>query len=113
MVGLKAKRKFRIGPLFEYNMGFEDEVRKANFKGIVTGAIISALGFLVALQWNSAITKTIDIILPKEESLLYLYSYAIIITIIASIIAYGFIKLQHFHILRLGKTIKHLKDTKN
>ena len=74
--------------------GFEDEVRKANVKGIITGAIVSALGFLVALQWNAALSETVKTLIPSGQGLFYLYVTAITVTAFAVFLAYIIIKIQ-------------------
>ncbi len=93
-------------------MSFEDEVRKASFKGIITGAIISAFGFLVALQWNTALIETINTLFPQNDSLFYKYLLAIAITIIASIGAYILVRLQKRTLINIKTLSKHLKDSK-
>ncbi len=77
-----------------YSMGFEDDVRKANIKGIITGSIISAIGFLVALQWNAVIKETIDLFVPKGQGLIYLYISAIIITFVAIFLVFVLLKIR-------------------
>ena len=73
---------------------FEEEYMKANFKGIVTTAIISALGFLVALQWNNAISETIKLIISNGQGLAYIYMTSILVTVIATLLVYTIVKVQ-------------------
>ncbi len=86
-------------PAGSINMSFEEEVQKANLKGVVTGAIISALGFLVALSWRDTITATINTFVPKGEGVTYLYISSIIITVVAVLMAYVIVKVQKANII--------------
>lgn len=43
----------------------------------------SSLGFVAALAWNDAIKATLQVILGKDDSLVGLYTYALIATLLA------------------------------
>ena len=43
----------------------------------------SSLGFVAALAWNDAIKATLQAILGKDDSLVGLYTYAVIATVLA------------------------------
>ena len=78
---------------------FEEHAAKLDIKGIVVTMILSAFGFLVALQWRDAIKITIDTFLPAGEGLLYTYFAAIIVTVIAVIVTFVLIKVQQMNII--------------
>ncbi len=79
-------------------MTIEEDIQKANVKGIIFGAIVSALGFLVALSWRDSINETIILLVPRGQGLHYQYASSIIITIIVVVIAYIILKVQKIHI---------------
>lgn len=93
-------------------MGFEEDVQKANIKGIITGAILSALGFLIAFQWRDVIKETITVIVPEGQGLVYQYIAAILVTIIAFFIAYIIIKIQNADLIpdQLEEKVKEKKQ---
>ncbi len=78
---------------------FEEEAAKLNVKNIIVTMILSAFGFLVALQWRDVIKDTIDTIMPVGEGLYYKYLAAIIVTIIAVIVTYILVKIQKIDII--------------
>ena len=80
-------------------MTLENELKKLNMKTIITTTILSAFGFLVALSWRDAIQKTIDILLPEGEGLLYTYLAALIVTIIAVVATYILLHIQNRDII--------------
>ena len=75
-------------------MAFEEHAASLDIKGIVITMILSALGFLVALQWRDAIKSTIDILVPAGEGLTYTYTATILVTVIAVIATFVLIKLK-------------------
>jgi hypothetical protein len=78
---------------------FEEQAEKMDIKGIVVTMILSAFGFLVALQWRDAIKLTIDTFLPAGEGLAYTYFAAIIVTVIAVVVTFVLIKVQQINII--------------
>lgn len=88
---------------------FEEEAAKFNIKTIVITMILSSFGFLVAMSWRDAIKGTIEIFIPKQESLIYIYFAAFLITTIAVVVTYILVKLQKIDILPEKKIIKKLK----
>ena len=46
----------------------------------------AALGFVAALAWNEAIQATIERIVGKEDSLVGLYTYAVLATLLAVVV---------------------------
>jgi hypothetical protein len=75
-------------------MALEQELKKLDIKTILITTILSAFGFLVALTWRDAIQKTIDVLLPKGEGLLFTYLAAIVVTVIAVIATYILLQIQ-------------------
>ena len=77
----------------------EEHAAKMDIKGIVITMILSAFGFLVALQWRDAIKLTIDTFLPGGEGLVYTYLAALVVTIVAVIVTFVLIKLRDVDII--------------
>ena len=75
-------------------MSFEEHAENLDLKGLVITMVLSALGFLVALQWRDAIKATIDAFVPVGEGLTYTYTATIAVTIVAVVITYILIKLK-------------------
>ena len=78
---------------------FEEHAAKMDIKGIVVTMILSAFGFLVALQWRDAISATIDKLIPPGEGLLYSYLVAIVVTAIAVVVTFILVKIQQADII--------------
>jgi hypothetical protein len=78
---------------------FEEAAAKLDIKSIIVTMILSAFGFLVALQWRDAIKGTIDLLLPGGEGLVYTYMAAILVTIFAVIVTFVLIKFQQADII--------------
>ena len=81
------------------SMGIEEKAAKLDVKGIVVTMILSAFGFLVALQWRDAISATIDKLIPPGEGLLYSYMVAIVVTAIAVVVTLFLVKIQQADII--------------
>ena len=73
---------------------FEEDVRKLNVRGAILTSLLAALGFVVAFAWRDAIQKTVDLIAPEGESLLYQYFSAFIVTVVAILLAFIILKLN-------------------
>lgn len=78
---------------------FEEKAAKMDVKSIVITMILSAFGFLTALQWRDAIKLTIDTFMPAGEGLVYTYIAAITVTVIAVIVTFVLIKLKDVDII--------------
>jgi len=78
---------------------FEEHAAKLDIKSIVITMILSAFGFLVALQWRDAIKDTIDLFVPKGEGLVYTYTAAILVTVIAVVVTYVLVKIQKTNLI--------------
>ena len=78
---------------------FEEAATHFSIKTIVITMVMSAFGFLVALQWRDVIKETIDTFIPAGEGLVYSYFAAILVTIIAVIATFVLIKLQRINII--------------
>lgn len=61
---------------------------------LVLTAIISALGFVVALFWRDVVVAFIEEIVPHGEGLFYKFLAAVIVTIIVVVIAYIIVHSQ-------------------
>ena len=49
----------------------------------------SSLGFVAALAWNEAIKAGLEAVLGRDDSLVGLYTYAILATVIAVVVVLG------------------------
>jgi len=78
---------------------FEEAAAELNIKSIFITLIVSALGFLVALQWRDVIKETILTFIPKTNSLLYNYGVTVAITIAAVVVTYVLMKIQQKNII--------------
>jgi len=78
---------------------FEEHAARMDIKGIVITMVLSALGFLVALQWRDAIKGTIDLFIPAGEGLIYTYTAAIMVTLIAVVVTFVLIRVQSMDII--------------
>lgn len=52
----------------------------------ITVLITSALGFVAALAWNSAVQKLFSVIFGTQSSLAAMFTYAVVVTIIAVVV---------------------------
>lgn len=69
-------------------------LQKDIFKNVV-GSIIAALGVVVGLAWNDAISQFIKIVFPEnKDSIIAKFSYAVMLTIIVVIISYLLLKVS-------------------
>ncbi|MBI4020939.1 MAG: hypothetical protein HY369_01720 [Candidatus Aenigmarchaeota archaeon] len=78
---------------------FEEHVRKGDIKALVITMIMSALGFLVALQWRDAIQLTIERVVPQGEGLAYTYVASAVVTVVAVVVALVLIRVQKVDII--------------
>ncbi len=78
---------------------FEEHAANMQLKGLVITMILSALGFLVALQWRDAISATIDVLIPAGEGLTYTYMATGLVTIIAVVMAFVLIRIQQANLI--------------
>ncbi|MDD5416461.1 MAG: DUF5654 family protein [Candidatus Aenigmarchaeota archaeon] len=81
---------------------FEKAVGELEIKDIVIGAIMTGLGFRVAVTWRDAIQVSINYFVPHGEGLAYSYLAAIIVTLFAFGFGYILIKVQKVNISRLA-----------
>lgn len=81
----------------------EEKVEKMDFEGIVIGAIITALAFVMGLFWRDAITETINTLLPEGEGLVFKYIVAILATMIIVIAAYLLIRFKKIELTKIVK----------
>jgi hypothetical protein len=86
-------------PFLSVMASFEEQAANLQLKGLVITMILSALGFLVALQWRDAISATIDLLIPAGEGLIYTYMATGMVTVIAVIMAFVLIKLQQANLI--------------
>jgi uncharacterized membrane protein (DUF106 family) len=75
-------------------MGLDDYVKNADMKGLMFGAIMTALAFVAGLFWNDAIRTAIETIIPPSDKLSAKFMAAVIVTILVIIIGYILIKTQ-------------------
>ncbi|MBI4181863.1 MAG: hypothetical protein HY520_02760 [Candidatus Aenigmarchaeota archaeon] len=83
----------------------EESARKGDIKSLVITMIMSALGFLVALQWRDAIQETIDAWVPQGEGLFWTYVAALLVTIGAAAAAIILVRLKQANLLPEEKLI--------
>ena len=75
-------------------MGLDDYVKSADMKGLMFGAIMTALAFVAGLFWNDAIRTAIETIIPPSDKIGAKFIAAVIVTIIVIVIGYILIKTQ-------------------
>jgi len=75
-------------------MTFEEDVAQLNIKNIIIGAIISGLGFLVALTWRDALQEFINSIIPNGNGLGYKIIAAMLVTIFSVFVGYFLVKVS-------------------
>lgn len=80
-------------------MSFEKHAEEMDLKGLMVTMVISALGFLVALQWRDAIKLTIDTFLPGGEGIMYSYMVALVVTIAAAVVAFILMRIKNADII--------------
>jgi len=94
---------------------FEQAAAKFRIKSIIITMILSALGFLVALQWKDSIKETIDLLIPAGEGLLYSYAVSIGLTVFAVIVTYILLRVEKMDLIPEDKVktkINKLKKRK-
>lgn len=70
------------------------KLQKDIFKNVVSG-IIAALGVVVGLAWNDAISQFIKIVFPENRgSIIAKFLYAVILTIVVVVISYILLKIS-------------------
>lgn len=92
-------------------MGLEEQAQKLDFEGIVIGAIITALAFVMGLFWRDAITETINTLLPEGEGLVFKYVVAILATIIVVIASYLLIRFKRMEFTKEIKKSRRFVKT--
>ena len=75
---------------------FSKKAKEFDVGGAIITSIVTALSLTVGLFWKDVITHTISKVLPDEQTLLYEYVAAIIVTIIAVAVSFVLLK-THEH----------------
>lgn len=76
-------------------MGIEEQIKKADLKGAMFTALITALAFVAGLFWNDAIRSAIDVIIPDAGNKISAkFIAAIVVTLLVVIVGYILIKTQ-------------------
>ncbi len=91
---------------------FEQAAAEFRIKSIIITMILSALGFLVALQWRDTIQETINRLIPPGEGLLYSYTVSIAITVGAVIVTYILLKIEKTNLMPEKRLKSHLNKIK-
>ena len=91
---------------------FEQAAAEFKIKSIMVTMILSAIGFLVALQWRDTIRETIDKLIPPGEGLLYSYTVSIAITIGAVIVTYILLKIEKTDLIPEDRLKNHFVKAK-
>ena len=91
---------------------FEQAAAEFRIKSIIITMILSALGFLVALQWRDTIQETINRLIPPGEGLLYSYTVSIAMTIGAVIVTYILLKIEKTNLIPEKRLKNHLNKIK-
>ncbi|HLD85545.1 MAG TPA: DUF5654 family protein [archaeon] len=73
---------------------------------VVFTAILSALGFVLALFWNDAIKSAIEILFPTRETVLAKLIAAVIVTVIVIFLVYV---ILHANRITTQKVIEELR----
>ncbi len=106
-VRIPAPASWRVMPT-----KFEQAAAEFRIKSIIITMILSALGFLVALQWRDTIQETINRLIPPGEGLLYSYTVSIAITIGVVIVTYILLKVEKMDLVPEEKLKNHLNRIK-
>ncbi len=75
-------------------MGIDENIKKADFKGAFTTAMLTAMAFVAGLFWNDAIRSAIETVIPPSDKLGAKFIAAVIVTVMVVIIGYIMIKTQ-------------------
>ena len=75
-------------------MAIEQEIEKLNIRGVILTSVLTAFGFVIALLWRDAVMKSIEYLKPQEESLLWIYFSALLVTIILTFAGYLLVKIN-------------------
>jgi short subunit fatty acids transporter len=75
---------------------FEKKAKEFDVSGAIVTSIVTALSLTVGLFWKDVITHTISKVLPDEQTLLYEYMAAMLLTVIAVVVSYILLK-THEH----------------
>lgn len=88
---------------------FEEHAKKADIKGLMITAIMTALAFTAAFFWNDAVKSAIESFIPTGDKISAKFIAAIIVTVIVVVVAYVLFKTQELsgkYSKELDKTIK-------
>ena len=80
-------------------MGFEEHAEQLSIKGAMITLVLSAMAFVVALIWRDAIQRTIDVLFPAQEGLIYAYGIAIGVTVAAVFVAFALVRIKNANIV--------------
>lgn len=72
----------------------EELAKKMDLRGAIVSLIVAAFGFVAALFWRDAIKALIDELIPVGQGMLYQFTAAIVVTIIAVIVIYIMAKIN-------------------
>lgn len=87
----------------------EEQLKKADFRGIVISSIIAAFSIVAGLSWRDAIDGTIKLFIPKGEGLVFEYLSALIVTVFLLAVGYSLLKLQDVRIEKLARIARSIK----
>ncbi len=74
----------------------EGENVKKEVREQTVGLIIAAFGLVAGLAWNDAVKSLIEYFFPlNAETLVAKFTYALILTVILAVLAYGLNKLRN------------------
>ncbi len=89
-------------------MGFEEDVRKFNFKSVILGSILGALGLLVAFAWKDFIQNVINLFFPMSTAnLFYQFAATMSMTLIAVSMGYFLVRISEKSFIETFKRRKY------
>jgi short subunit fatty acids transporter len=71
---------------------FEKKAKEFDVSGALVTSVITALSFTVGMFWKDVITKSINEVLPAEQTLFYEYLAAALVTVLAVFASYLLLK---------------------